>query len=383
MKKSNTLIIVAGILVGLAVGFLIGTLVDYPKTDEEKISGTIRKVSNYRNAKATEADIRLQSTLVSDTVTLRMLQNYITFHYLDAIKMAGDIDMATAEANAVEDFKQSGKSQINNLTSYGLYLTSSRLYFLTALAACKDPQNTDPAVVRNTLNQVNNIISQKNYRNRSVLAFIGQVEAFMDSHPSGDFAGLKKAHDLLALNMVHASLVTGDKVMQKVLGKQALMTDFKKLSWYSQEQTMQKVRQDVEKLGTILDAEKLGTIRDAEKLSAMDAEKIGIEIPGDAEKIGIVIPQDAVKLGVLDTEKLNGCIVDAEKMGYVLFDSGKLGEIVIDSEKMGTLDVEKMGALDSEQFGVYDAEKMGIYIDVQRLGILLDAEHLGPIELIE
>lgn len=351
MKKSNIFIIVAGILLGLAIGFLIGTLVNFPKADQEEATGTIRKIDNYRNAKATEADIRLQNTLVSDTLTLKILQNYITFHYLDAIKIAGDIDLAVAEANAIEAFKTSGKSQIDGLTKYGLYLSSSRLYFLTALAACEDPKNTDPVLVRNALNQVNNIIAQKNYRNRSVLEFIGQVETFMGSHGSGDYSGLKKAHDLLAVDMVHASLVTGDKVMQKFLGKQALMSDYKKLNWYDQNQTMKQVRQDVEKLGTIADAE---------KLSAMDAEKIGIVV------------HDAAKLGVLDAEKLNGCLLDVEKMGIYLFVE-KLGMMIVDSEKMGFFDTEKMGA--------FDSEKLYTILDAQKLGFIVDAEHLGVIEI--
>ncbi len=349
------------IVLGLAVGFLLGTLVDYPKANQDNMSGTIRKIDNYRNAKATEADIRLQNTLVSDTLTLIILQNYITYHYLDAIKMSGDIDVAVAEANAVEAFKTSGKSQIDALAKYGLYLSASRLYFLTAMAVSKDPKNTEPALVRNALNQVNNIIAQKNYRNRSVLEFIGQVESFLGSSASGDYSGLKKAHDLLAVNMVHASVVTGDKVMQKFLGKQALISGDKKLNWYDPTQTMKQVKQDIEKLGSIADAE---------KLSALDAEKLNI---ADAEKLSLgVIVLDAAKLGALDAEKLNGCVLDVEKLGYFLFVE-QLGKDLLDGEKLGFLDAEKLSA--------WDAEKLNTILDAQRLGIIMDAEQMGVIEI--
>lgn len=340
MKKS-TLVVLGGIVAGLIVGFMIGLFVDFPKIDRGDLSGTIRKVDNYRNAKATEADIQLQNALVSDTVALKMLQNYITFHYLDAIKMAGDIDKAVTEANATEPFKTSGKAQIEGLANYGLYLSSSRLHFLAALATCKDPEHSDPAWMRNSLNQVNNVIAQKNYRNHAVLDFISQAEAFIATDKSGDNQGLRQIHDLLALDMINASVITGDKLMQKFLGKKALMTDVKKLNWYDNAQTMKQVQQDMEKLAA----------GDAEKMGYWDAEKLNTRI--------------------LDADRMGMGYLDIEKMGIKVFDSEKLG-IVWDSEKMS-------GALlNAEKLGIhFDAEKMNQFMDQQKLGYIVDAEQMG------
>lgn len=368
--KKNTLVIVAGTVAGLIIGFVIGLFVDFPQVDRDEVTGTIRKVENYRNAKATEADIKLQSALVSDTLALKMMQNYVTFHYMDAVKMCGDIDKALAEANAVEAFKTSGKAQIEALANYGRYLSVSRLYFITAMAVCKDPVNADPALIRNSLNQVNNSIAQKNYRNRAVLDFIGQVETFVNVGESGDYPGLMQAHDLMALNLANSAVITGDKIMQKFLGKKVLMTDSKKLSWYDPEQTSKMIHQD---------AEKLGSLRDAEKLQIVDSEKMGTL---DAEKLNFV---------ALDAEKLNEIVLDAEKMGVFVYDAERLGT-VLDSEKMGIIrdfekmgfvgDFEKMGGaqMDAENMGaMYDAEKMNIFMDAQNLGSVRDGEIMGII----
>lgn len=367
--KKNTLLLVAGTATGLIIGFLVGLFVDFPKPDQSELSGTIRKVDNYRNAKASEADIQLQNALVSDSVALKMMQNYVTFHYVDAVKMCGDIDQAIAAAKSVEAFKTSAKAEIEALSGYGLYLSSARLYFITAMAVCKDPGNADPALIRNSLNQVTNIIAQKNYRNRSVLNFISQVETFVNAGESGDYPGLMQAHDLLALNLANSSAITGDKIMQKFLGKKALMTDYKKLAWYQPAQTLQKIQQDMEKLSAA-DAEKLGTL-DAEKMGFLDSEKMSFVVQ-DAEKMGVAV-FDAERLGtILDAEKV-GIIADFEKMGFV-GDAEKMSGAFMDTEKMGGafMDAENMGFL-------FDAQKMGDFMDAQNLGSVRDMEIMGII----
>ncbi|MFH0762183.1 MAG: hypothetical protein V2A67_11835 [Bacteroidota bacterium] len=397
MKKSSTLMIVAGVLVGLVIGFLVGISVDYPKVEDESLAGTISKVDKYRNAKVSEADIQLQNDLVADTATLKALKQYILYHYLDAIKMAGNIQTAVTQANGIEAFKTKNTRQIEGIAHYGTYLASSRSYFLAALATIQDPKATDPALIRNSLNQVNNLIAQKNYRSRVVVDFIDQSEIFIASNPSGDVEGLKQAHDLLALNMVNASLVTGDKVMQKFLGKKPLFTDFRKLSWYDPVRTMKQVQNDIEQMGVWYETEKLQFI-DAEKMGAMDAEKMGA---GDAEKMGYVhdaeklgeLVCDAGKLGIANVEQLS--IFDTEKLGpFIITDVDKLGVFIYDAEKMGIyLDAEKMGGfiIDAEKLGIQmmdaeklgsqmlDAEKMGIFGDAEKMGIYLDAEKMGII----
>ena len=397
--------IAAGVVAGLIIGFLVGIAVDYPKVEDEELAGTITKVDKYRNIKVSETDIRLQNDLVSDTASLRVLRNYITYHYLDAIQIAGNISKAVTEANGAEAFKAFGTRQIKELNSYGAYLASTRGYFLAALAAVRDAKNTDPALIRNSLNQINNVIAQKNYRSRVVVDFINQAESFLASNKSGDYEGLRQAHDILAVDMVNASLITGDKVMQKFLGKKPLLTDYRKLRWYDHDATMKQVQHDIEQMGAwseseklrivdaeklgVLDAEKMGVvIADAEKLGALDAEKMGMA--ADAEKMGYYY-LDAQQLGLIgnieqlaifDSEKLGPFIItDADKMGEIFFDSELIGFLVADAEKMGEImNAEKMGTIivDAEKMGIIlDAEKMGIIRDAEKMGYVLDADKLG------
>ena len=66
MKANSKLMVGFAIVAALIVGFLIGLVVDIPKIDNEQLSGTIGKVTNYRNAKATEADIELKNDLLTN-----------------------------------------------------------------------------------------------------------------------------------------------------------------------------------------------------------------------------------------------------------------------------------------------------------------------------
>jgi hypothetical protein len=366
MKKSRTLLFVAGIVVALIIGFVVGISVDYPKVDTEEVTGTVRKVDNYRNTKASEADIKLQNDLVSDTATLKILQNYLTFQYVDAVKMAGDIDFAVKEAAAVGAFYNGNKAQVEGLNNYGKFLSSARPDFLLALSAFKDPANTDPALLRNLLNQSNNLIAQKNFRNRSVLDFVDQIDAFLKSDKKADYTGLKRAHDLLTLNEINSSLLINDKVLLKYFNKKALQSDYKSLKWIDHQSMKDAMQQDVENLKSCFDAEKL-QIADAEKLGVMDAEKLGTI--RDAEKLGAL---DAEKLGLVgDAQKLGIVIEDAEKMGVFLYDAEKLGQL-LDSSKLGA------GVLDTEKMGlIHDSEKLGTVLDSEKLGTFLDSEKLG------
>jgi len=360
MKKSLALIIAGGTVAGMIIGFLVGIAVKESAVPDDSVAGTITKVKKYRNTKVAEAEIRLQNNLVSDTASLGMLRRYFTFHYLDAIKLAGDIEKAVAEANSAEAFKASEENQIDGMNNFGLYLNSTRLYYLAALAAIRDPENTDAEMIRNSLNLANNIIAQKNYRTRTVLNFIDKTEAFMASVKPGEFPGLREAHDILALDLVNASVRTGDKMLQKLLGNKALLTDYRKLAWYDQGKTVKQVRQD---------AEKLGALDDVEKYQFIDAEKLGYAIVRDDDTKGIYFgAAEKMAVAFLDAERVGTIIADAEKLCGRFYDANEL-DIFIDAEKLGFFDAYRLGEL-------LDAEKLG-FIDAERLATLLDAEKLG------
>ena len=362
MKKRFTPWLILGILAGLIIGYVAGLFINFPSVDESLVSGTINKVDKYRNIKATEADIQLKNDLVADTATLRILKNYITFHYLDAVKLDTDIEKALAAGGVAEGFDVEASDEIEGLEKYGQYLGSSRLCFLAALGVIDDPEKTDPTVIRNSLNQVNNIIAQKNYRNRAILSFIDRCESFLASQPAGEFTELRKAHDILSLDLASTASIAGDKVMQKVLNRKQLMSEYRELAWYEKNHVLQVVAADIEIIGTILDADKMQAF-DSEKLQALDAEKINIY--ADAQVLGFL---DAESFGiVLDMEKLGYFIItDVEKMAAIAYDMDKLGVLIKSAEKMGDyyLDTEHMGVID------LDAEKMGTILDSEKLGII-------------
>jgi len=248
MKKSKNLLFVLGIVAALIVGFLVGLVVNFPPTDDSAISGTIGKVYHYRNIQASEADIELRNELANDTTKLKQLQNYLNFYYVNAVKMAEDIDFAVEEANGVEAFKQANASQIMNLTRYKDFLIPARTNLLLALSACKSVQETDPRLLKDLLNRAHNSVAQINYRDRLVLDFISTLAAFIEKNQGDSFSGLEEAHDRLAMNQLYTSLITKNKMVLKFLDKTALYSQSKSTlgSCLDQNQLNVAIQQDVE-----------------------------------------------------------------------------------------------------------------------------------------
>lgn len=326
MKTSGKLLSVFGIIGGLIVGFFIGISVEYPNVDDSMISGTIGKVNNYRKAQGSITEIELKNELASDTLKLKSVQQHLNFQYLTAVKMAGDIQFALTEANAVDAFKTTNQASIASLTDYQKFLSSARTDLLLAIAVCKDPEKTDPAILKDLLNQANNKIAQINFKNRIVLDFIDALASYITVNKSDNIEELKKVHDLLTLNELNSALITHDKLIVKSFDKKQLFTDVEKLNYYFDQQSLNnQIKQDIEKIGS----------------------------------------WDAEKLGVTDAEKLGGNFNDTEKLGSIFNDSEKLGTILNDLEKLGMYnDAEKLGQkMDSEKMGSYDAEVLGSFFN--------------------
>ncbi|MDX9880997.1 MAG: hypothetical protein RBS73_02960, partial [Prolixibacteraceae bacterium] len=94
MKKSKNLFVIFGIIAALVAGFLIGISVEYPRLNNDELSGTIGKVSNYRNTKVTEADIELKNDLLADSVMRHSVKNFMNFYYVRALELGKNIDFA-------------------------------------------------------------------------------------------------------------------------------------------------------------------------------------------------------------------------------------------------------------------------------------------------
>ncbi len=350
MRKHRNLLIGIGIIASLVTGFLIGLSVDAPRLNKRSVSGTIGKVSNYRNNRVSEADILLKNDLVTDSSKLKSLQGYFNFYYIGALKMNTDVDFAVKEATAIESFQSRNKSLTEGLEDYGKFLLSARTNMLLTLAACKSIKESDPIILRNTINQGRNVVAQINYRDRIVLEFVDALSTFIKSNKPGQYPGLEKAHDLLMANEVFTAMIARNKAVLKYLDKTAMFSKSQEnLNSYDQQKLRGMIRQDMERLGSL-------RINDSEKLNAGDTEKLGLEFTySDAQKLGSIAS-------------------DAEKLGTALFN---------DTEKL-RCDIEKLGSMDAEKLGGYqlftpDAERLGRlqrYTDAEKLNIE-DREMLG------
>lgn len=333
MKKSTNLFITLAAVAGVVVGFLIGIAVNFPKTDQSELAGTIGKVNNYRNTKATEADIELKNDLIADTSLIRSLKNYMNFYYVRAVELKKNIDFAVTTANENEAFKTECRTEITALESYGKFLSTVRKDFLGATLVFQSAEETDPAILRSSIAKANNSIAQMNYRNSAVINFITQLDSFIQEKGTSNYPELNKAHDLLAYNVIGTSILLKDKMLLKFFDKTKFYCeDLKNPSPMNLKNIIQK---DMELLSNSLPGDPL----DVEKLDAIytDIEKLGQTLSFDAERLGGAIVFDAEKLG-----------------GNVYMDAEKLGAGFPDAEKLGVFDVEKLGTfMDSEKLGMF------------------------------
>ena len=347
MKKSGNLFVVLGIIAALVVGFLIGISVDFPKLNNQTLSGTIGKVKNYRNTQVSEVDIQLKNELVTDTAKLKNLRSYFNFYYVGALKMSFDADMAVKEAVAVGPFQNANKTLIASMESYGEFLLSARSDLMLALSACSSVGDTDPIQLRNALNQAKNVVAQINYRDRVVLDFVKELSSFIMLEKAGQYKGLEQAHDILVANEIFTAAITKNKVVLKYLDKTTFFAKSRENhKGIDQQKLSMMIQQDMENLGLenrLMDTEKLNST-DAEKLGGKDSEQLGFyqdasklsSISADAERLGAVLTNDVEKLawGCGDAEKLG--LTDIEKLAFSsrVNDSEILGRI-LDSEALG------------------------------------------------
>lgn len=327
MKKKSKLLMVFSVVLALFVGFFIGISVDYPKFDKGSVAGTITKINNYRNSQNSTSEIKLQNELTSDTVKLKSVQKLLNFYYLTAVNMDMNVQFTIKEANAIDDFKKANQTQISNLINYEKFLSSARTDLLLAISVCQKPEGTNPLLLKELLNQANNIIAQISYRNRTVLEFIDVLSTYLEKNKTGNSQELIKARDILTLNEINLAVKTGDKQLLKNFDYKVFLKDEKNLASIGNNNLTNLVQQDMEKLAC--DLEKLDAW-DAEQLGFNDSEQLGSTLFWDAEKLGGIEINDAEQLGFLlnDAEQLGGGFWDAEQLG---------GSLVNDAEQLGGL----------------------------------------------
>lgn len=327
MKTKSNLFIAAAVLLSLVAGFLIGISVDYPKLDSDDLSGTVGKVKNYRNAKASEEDIRLRDQLVTDTLMAGNIMKYMQLQYVKAVQLSEVLEQASVEIEKEKNFKVKNPELLSSIEKFRTFLETTKPNFLLTVVSCSNAKGINPVLLRHSVTRSKETIVQMNYGNNAVLNLISALEDYITKEKSAD-KQIKLAHDLLVRNQVGNALVFQDKVLMKYFEKKMLFGSVLPTSNVNIEENIIK---DMETLKGI-------EIEDAEHLGAnyTDQEKLGLD---SFEKLNSLV-NDVSSLGMMDIENLG--INDAEKLGFD--DVEKLGFMAFDSEVLGlVLDMESLG----------------------------------------
>lgn len=355
MKKKSKLIGSLAFVLTFVAGYALGLLLDMPNIDSNQASGTIGRVNNYRNAKATEKDIALKEGLLNDKKQQEAMVNYLNYYYAKSLAYAQTTAFALEQAAAVPAFT-SACDKLDAMKEYGQFLETSRKLVLMASLHCQSVESADPSALRNSLNQASNMIARMNQYQPMLITFMDQLDDFLLKNGSKNYTGLSQVHDQLLFDQVGSVLMSKDKVLANYLSNKRM---------YAADAQDKPV--DV-KAALLLDVKTLDASypRDMEKLGYWDKESLGLK--------------DTEELGFWDNEKLLGALLyDVEQLGS-FWDAEKLGAGFTDAEKLGTgfTDVEKLGT------GFTDAEKLGVgFFDAEKLGriMALDSETLGLIEI--
>jgi hypothetical protein len=226
MKKSQLIIVSALLVIALAVGFVIGVSVDFPKPSGDDLSGTIGKLNNYRNVKLGDDDIQLRSELLTNEVLKKQYQSYFSFHYASIVKLGSNIDYALQVANQSGDFITNYNRQIESLAEYAKNLEINRIDVLVALQVIQNLNEKNQANIGPILNNAQMAIAQVKYKEKAVTDFIEAIEVYIENAADGYNQDLKKAHDLLLINQVGQAIATNNKPAIKYFDNKELFGSF-------------------------------------------------------------------------------------------------------------------------------------------------------------
>jgi len=225
MKKKNSSLFILLIIISLAAGFLAGTLIDFPKTENVQLAGTIGRVQNYKNVKVTEEDIELKNDLVADTVMLNALSAWFNYYYVSAVSQGDKIQYVLDQIQPLETYKEYAGVVLSDAASYGTFLENSRTDLLLAMVMINDPAEIHPALLRNTIVQANNVISQMSFRKKTVLDLIDNMEFYLEGKGADPEGVLAEVHTILTMDQLANAMALNDKMVIQYFNKKKLYTD--------------------------------------------------------------------------------------------------------------------------------------------------------------
>ncbi|MDD4501365.1 MAG: hypothetical protein PHP15_13360 [Bacteroidales bacterium] len=373
MKKKNGSLFILIIVVSLVVGFLTGTLVDFPKTDNIQLSGTIGRVQNYKNVKITEEDIELKNDLVSDTVMLNALSAWFNYYYVSAVSQGDKIRYALDQIEPLEPYKEYAGVVLSDVAGYRTFLENSRTDLLLAVAMVKEPGEIHPVLLRNTIVQANNVISRMSHRKQSVLDLIDNMGSYLEAQgtdPDGTLAGV---HTVLTMDQLANAMALNDKMVIQYFQKKKLFTDEIQGSFGLNLKEI--VVEDLSRLNAINDQSALNL------LVILDKDNIGSsQIVSDAALIGrqFLLNETALQyycssmgeLGYINSSSTLENMQDLS-LGGIMFIMDAAGELggFYDKNKLGM--VSDHQSLEGSRILITDVEKLG-FLNVNQLGAIND-----------
>ena len=364
MKKRNGLLLTLAVIASLAIGFLIGIMVDIPKTDSTQVAGTIGKIQNYKNVKITEQDIQLKNELMADSVLLKAIGNYFNYYYVSAVSQGDRIKYALKELDPEQEFKAFSGMTLTEFAGYGTFLENARKDLMLAVALCKFPNDVHPVLLRNAITQANNVIAQMNYRKQAVLNLIDNLDTFIGQKGKDVPVVLANVHAVLSCDQIINAVALNDKVVLKYFDRKKLYTTEIKASSLADMQGSSSVLQGyIIHDAAILKDQMIGS-----------SSSLGIDpIQLDQENLGFLI-EDAALIGtqfLLDAGNLQGFIGSASELGYY-YNAQSIGSVFQNLENLGIIYTHQDAAGDLSLFVVEDSQSLGS-------AALMDAQSLGTI----
>lgn len=225
MKKLTLLQVSLFALLTFVGGLLVGSMIDMPLFEKEKLSGSIGKVDRYRNVKVTEDDILLRNELVEDTAKRRQYERYLLFYYYKSLKVSFDVDEVLKKTTEVEDFATTYYPYMNALESFRTFLEPAREDILFAMSVIVSLDESSNVPVIGYLNQAQNAIARIKNNETVLLNLMNAIITFKESNPEGKYEALDDAHDIISISLLQSAILTQNKPMLSYLDKKKLLND--------------------------------------------------------------------------------------------------------------------------------------------------------------
>ena len=388
MKTRKTILVIFSLVIGFAIGLMVGLTLTNPGMSLREAAGTIGRVDQYRNVRVTEADIELRNELLADQNMREAYRNYLAYEYATNIKMGDDLRFAISAGREHNDFRTNSTRTLDRMEEYAIFLDNARLRILEAIGVLSDLSDRDRVAIRTVLNSAGSAIAQTQFRSGVVFDFMTDVERFFETNPKANFPQLARAHDQLFANMLMHNIVNDNRpVLEHLLAKEVMDEDGE-FAQLDAETLRMIVLSDAGNLrdGAFLNEALLDfVIGNIEALRVnfriQDAEHLRDLVNFDAEQLRIIGAYDAETLrGItaLDLEQLN--TVKSFLDGVVLDDAS-----AFDFEQLRAFDDAALNLiqifLDTEQLrdmGITDASQLrDAFLDNEQLRFnILDGEQL-------